>query len=218
MSKKGFTLIELLIVVAIIAILAAIAVPNFLEAQVRSKVARVQTDMRSVAIALESYFVDNNDYPAWAATNALDTAAVYTVNVNSGLGDSDDCGATNLRSFAINPLTDPADNLFTLTTPTGYITTLPADPFRTTKGATFAYFKDVYKAGWIMWSVGPDIDEGDGHLDDLNDYVETIYSPFVSQPTLTLLTAGSGDDLHGAYNYDPTNGTSSQGSIFRVKQ
>ncbi|HPB32419.1 MAG TPA: prepilin-type N-terminal cleavage/methylation domain-containing protein, partial [Candidatus Sumerlaeota bacterium] len=60
MKKKGFTLIELLIVVAIIAILAAIAVPNFLEAQVRSKVSRVRADARSIATGVEAYMVDNN--------------------------------------------------------------------------------------------------------------------------------------------------------------
>ncbi len=59
---RGFTLIELLIVVAIIAILAAIAVPNFLEAQVRAKVTRVKADMRTLVVALESYGVDNNRY------------------------------------------------------------------------------------------------------------------------------------------------------------
>jgi prepilin-type N-terminal cleavage/methylation domain-containing protein len=62
-KSKGFTLIELLIVVAIIAILAAIAVPNFLEAQVRAKVARVKSDQRTLATAIESYFVDHGTYP-----------------------------------------------------------------------------------------------------------------------------------------------------------
>ena len=62
-GKAAFTLIELLIVIAIIAILALIAIPNFLESQVRAKVARVHADLRSVATAIESYFVDNNVYP-----------------------------------------------------------------------------------------------------------------------------------------------------------
>ena len=59
----GFTLIELLIVVAIIAILAAIAVPNFLEAQVRAKASRAQSDLRTIANALEAYLVDAGKYP-----------------------------------------------------------------------------------------------------------------------------------------------------------
>lgn len=70
LRARAFTLIELLIVVAIIAILAAIAVPNFLEAQTRSKVSRASADMRSLATALEAYAVDNNRYPP----NAMDAA------------------------------------------------------------------------------------------------------------------------------------------------
>lgn len=63
LQRKGFTLIELLIVVAIIAILAAIAIPNFLEAQVRAKVSRVKTDTRSLALAVECYNADHTKYP-----------------------------------------------------------------------------------------------------------------------------------------------------------
>ena len=63
-QSKGFTLIELLIVVAIIAILAAIAIPNFLAAQIRAKVSRVKSNMQTAATAIESYYLDNNSYPA----------------------------------------------------------------------------------------------------------------------------------------------------------
>ena len=59
----GFTLIELLIVVAIIGILAAIAVPNFLNAQLRAKIARAESDMRGLVTAVQSYQIDNNTYP-----------------------------------------------------------------------------------------------------------------------------------------------------------
>lgn len=64
-TSQGFTLIELLVVVAIIAILSGIALPNFLEAQTRAKVSRVQSDMRTIALALEAYCVDNRHYPNW---------------------------------------------------------------------------------------------------------------------------------------------------------
>jgi prepilin-type N-terminal cleavage/methylation domain-containing protein len=81
--RRAFTLIELLIVVAIIAILAAIAVPNFLEAQTRAKVSRVKTDMRSIATAFETYRLDNSGYPEYAViitppgTEVQDPAVVH---------------------------------------------------------------------------------------------------------------------------------------------
>src|SRR5690606_11789808 len=61
--NKAFTLIELLIVVAIISILSAIAVPNFMEAQTRAKVSRTKADLRAIATGLETYRTDYNMYP-----------------------------------------------------------------------------------------------------------------------------------------------------------
>jgi type II secretion system protein G len=91
---QGFTLIELLIVVAIIAILAAVAVPNFLEAQVRAKVSRVKADMRTVMVAAELYRTDNGAYPhcfyedgsAWiqppmTRCNVLSTPIAYLASI-----------------------------------------------------------------------------------------------------------------------------------------
>ncbi len=62
-NKPGFTLVELLVVVAIIAILSSISLPHLLRVQTQAKVSRVMADMRTIAIALEAYAVDNNEYP-----------------------------------------------------------------------------------------------------------------------------------------------------------
>ena len=88
-SKQGFTLIELLIVVAIIGILAAIAIPNFLQAQVRSKIARVVSEHSTIGTAVELYATDFSAYPPdwiprWVAgwpfylSSALSTPIEYT--------------------------------------------------------------------------------------------------------------------------------------------
>lgn len=192
----GFTLIELLIVVAIIAILAAIAVPNFLEAQTRAKVSRAKSDMRSVAIALESYRVDNNNYPPRVQLSDPD---VYTIN-----------GAEEVIETLV-----PC----TVTTPIAYITSLPRDVFPP-KGqavggesteSSFHYLDrhtsqsrgepDVIdefheklagtrstSVGWWMFTLGPDLD----HDEDIS---------------------GAEPEVETAY-YDPTNGTLSSGDIY----
>jgi len=61
--KKGFTLIELMIVVAIIIILAAVAIPNYLRMTRRAKVAAVESDMKSIGKAIEMYNNDWGTYP-----------------------------------------------------------------------------------------------------------------------------------------------------------
>ena len=105
-SFKAFTLIELLIVVAIIAILAAIAVPNFLEAQMRAKVGRCKSDMRTAALALDSYMVDWNVPPP----------------IMGKIGYAPDA-ARQINRFGICGVTP-------LTTPVAYLSSVAlADPF-----------------------------------------------------------------------------------------
>jgi type II secretion system protein G len=70
-NQKGFTLIELLIVVAIIGIIAAIAIPNLLNAIDRGKQKRSMADIRSIGTSCEEYSIDNNVYPVAANMTTL---------------------------------------------------------------------------------------------------------------------------------------------------
>lgn len=76
--KTAFTLIELLIVVAIIGILAAIAVPNFLNAQTRARVARSMSEIRSLASSVQAYTVDNN-IPPFVPPGRSDGSATFNM-------------------------------------------------------------------------------------------------------------------------------------------
>ena len=213
---KGFTLIELLIVVAIIAILAAIAVPNFLEAQVRSKVSRVKADQRSLATGLEAYFEDNNDFPAYAIGNAGCNGFAGAITPAGTAGGS---GAGKILTFRVWNSTAQQNQFMTLTTPQAYITNYFADPFADSKGCIFAYYKDTN--GWIISSFGPDTDEKDGgNIGMISPYeIETIYTSTQSQPSTYLLVGSkSTGGATRAFTYDPTNGTITPGDVYRVKQ
>jgi type II secretion system protein G len=78
-STGGFTLIELLIVVAIIGIIAAIAIPNLLNAIDRAKQKRSMVDIRSIGTAVESYAVEFNYYPTAGDIGTLATPATNVV-------------------------------------------------------------------------------------------------------------------------------------------
>src|SRR2546427_10133478 len=78
-GQAGFTLIELLIVVAILAILAAILIPNFLRARASSQLATCQLDLRNIAAALELFYGQNQTYPlAVSWQNDLVTGGFYS--------------------------------------------------------------------------------------------------------------------------------------------
>ncbi len=72
-SKKGFTLIELMIVVAIIGILAAIAIPNFLKFQCKSKQSEARQNLGAIFVAMGSYYSNNDTYPDTATITGVTT-------------------------------------------------------------------------------------------------------------------------------------------------
>jgi len=170
-QREGFTLIELLIVVAIIGILAAIAVPNFLNAQLRAKIARVHADMKSLSTALEEYMLDWNSY----------------------VEDHDWPSDVTQRG------------LFRLTTPTPYLSSLPADPFEShslmnaEKNPTFEFgsgnatsaSKAWPNQAYLIISTGPDL------VEEVTNNDQFPFGTIIPQ-------------------YDMSNGLKSSGDIVRM--
>ena len=82
MNRKGFTLIELLIVVVIIGILAAIAIPKFAATKDKAKLASVKTDLRNLMTAQEAYFSDTQTYGTFAQ---LQAASNFTLSAGNAV-------------------------------------------------------------------------------------------------------------------------------------
>lgn len=67
--EKGFTLVELMVVVAIIALLAAIVIPNYVHARAQAAVSQSEANIKQIATSLELYYADNQAYPASGTVN-----------------------------------------------------------------------------------------------------------------------------------------------------
>ena len=98
-NRKGFTLIELLIVVVIIGILAAIAIPKFANTKSKAYITAMKSDLRNLVTAQEAYFADNSSLYA-ASTGALGTARYksstgVTVTIANGTGTGWDATASH---------------------------------------------------------------------------------------------------------------------------
>jgi type II secretion system protein G len=188
MKCWGFTLIELLIVVAIIAILAAIAVPNFLEAQARSKVAREKAEMRMIDVALEAYAVDNNEYPPW--TERLGTR-IHPCSWRFAWLTTPIAYLTSIPMdpFALKREWDETDNGRPNWDTYDLVTQRAQSDDQWTHGHA-----------WRLSGFGPDY---------VNQYAG-------GRTSFNGVSLGSAYTVFPNYIYDPTNGTVSWGDVVRV--
>lgn len=193
MSRTAFTLIELLVVVAVLAILAAIAIPNMLEAQTRSKVSRAISDLRAHRTAIEAYATDHSRYPrmTWGG-------APY--------GDLYEGNGSSLQPVwgTLGPW---------ITTPVAYITTYDQiDPFATNTRIQadlrlYTYHDLATRKAIGAMTVSP----GSFHslTEEENEFFERNFGEFAQMSTGPDITQ------HPFFmQYDPTNGTVSAGNIW----
>jgi prepilin-type N-terminal cleavage/methylation domain-containing protein len=220
---SGFTLVELTVVVAVVALLSAIAAPNFIEALTRSRVAAAKSNLRMLDGGLVAYRVDHNAFPASRSIPVEDPAGIFADRQLAGL-------TTPVAYVSSAAFHDPFGDVQAQALGSGR----PAFAFPSVLGSTgerddefplpegdasnpneaFLYFHypsfaarsgnpaiNVDAVGLV--SLGPDLQDSFG-----------AFAPFPSSALPALArAAGYADPLDTLY--DPTNGTTSRGDIPR---
>lgn len=215
MKNKGFTLIELLIVTAIIGILGTIAIPNFLQAQIRARIAKTNGDMDAVGKASMLFHLEHGRYP-----HATDNIGESYVSEKVAPADADE-----FLTFKTNELGAFIPHL---TSPISYISFVPIDPFSATPDLTYGYAGG--KKGFILTSFGPDRDQHEGindflHRGDIDE--ATAFLGFGREETsgnllqsLQGVTRRSHSTARLRFyliqrTYAPSNGLTSNGDLWR---
>jgi type II secretion system protein G len=199
-NRSGFTLIELLIVVAIIAILAAIAVPNFLESQTRAKVSRVLSDLRTTATGLEAYRTDHSAYPSSGSGGAY----IQPYNVR------------------MKPLTTPVPYLGKVPGPSPFVPPVDNNQQNPAGTGNYEYYSKV-----SVIAGGTDeyaLNVWFGICGTGVSFAPGMNPPYLEGPLWLLKDKGPdrlwswegpGSAVDMAVFYDPTNGTVSRGEIYK---
>ncbi len=205
-GRVGFTLIELLIVVAIIGILAAIAVPNFLNAQIKAKVSRSYSDMRSTLTAIEQLRLDKgvllvdfwDDDTTWGRDRIAETF--------NGVGNRPEASRRQL------------DVLAPLTSPISYMSSVPKDPFapKSLQDASGGHSERFGISGNDVYYYADNDPKNPS-----GDYGGTQYDPPLEEGDYMMMAfAPAAEEMYGGSNgirygvpYDASNGIVSIGDI-----
>lgn len=212
-------LFGILIGVAILIILVAIAIPNFLTAATPSKIRRAKSDMKMIATAIEAYYIDAGVYPSPGRPSFREPGSY---NIGEG---------SYAKEGGIIPIA--------LTTPVAYMTALPHDPFHKNNRGYYGYgggpgltsadgkatiddndhdYSDIWPVyGWIITSYGPDVMDGNSGVYGVAPlHEELCWSDNYSMDTPDFMQC---DKIHplqtSGLTYDPTNGVTSAGDIWR---
>lgn len=159
--NQAFTLIELLIVVAIIGILAAIAVPNFLNASMRAQIARMETDLKALGDALLMYRIDNKNYFAQMGGNPAAELRRLTTPVSY------------ISSIPQDPYREGSKKYQSVTYNYDYS----------------AYGPDRAKTDWLLHGLGPDTDEDIG-VGGYGPQTSDLFKQLLYQPSNGIASSG----------------------------